>query len=379
MSEPPPEAANTEPGEQPPARHPRENGAEVRGASEQETTPREIHESPESQAPLGLKEGRKPDAVSDKVRAPVWQENEPVDREDEVSHTYAPPSVRTEDGWRIAGASTRGKHHAHRGLWREDAFAFDTAGGWTIIAVSDGAGSVPLSRVGARVACEHALAYLKHHLDNFLLTSETEEGFRESEKPRLDKLLTDAVRAALEAIRHEAGERERQPEDLTATLLVVVVHRAWCEQHLVAAIQVGDGCVALLERDHSVAQLGRADQGDYSGETRFLTTSGIEATFKDRVTDKLKQQLCCVAVMTDGVSEDFYPEEEYIGAMLLGEGLPGMTSRNGRPLEGVLKSVVRQTPDRLGEALLEWLRYEKRGSFDDRTLVLFWDECWDEG
>ncbi len=52
--------------------------------------------------------------------------------------------------WNLLGASVRGKLHAHQAQWRDDAFAWQQAGDWTCIAVADGAGSAPLSRVGSR-------------------------------------------------------------------------------------------------------------------------------------------------------------------------------------------------------------------------------------
>lgn len=316
-------------------------------------------------------EGREPGAVSEaeyELRKPVWEEREPEDRADEVEHHV---KDETQSGaWRLAGASSRGKLHAHRALWRDDAFAFGSAGGWTIIAVSDGAGSVPLSRVGARLACEEAVGYLEGRLAGFVLASENEEGLEESEMPRLRGYLAGAAEAALGAIRTKARERDLTPENLAATLLVVVCH-PWRGQRLVGAIQVGDGTVALLGWDGNVTLLGEPDHGEHSSETRFLTTRGVEETFPRRARFYLKDRLRCIAAMSDGVSDDFFPEEKRLVELFLAEEVPGMTGRDGRPLRGVMDSVTR-VPDPAG-ALLEWVRYEKRGSSDDRTLVLYWD------
>lgn len=319
-----------------------------------------------------FEEGHEPGAVSEakyEIRAPVWQENEPEGRADAVEHRVA-RNARS-GGWRISGASVRGKLHAHRALWREDAFAFGTTGGWTTIAVSDGAGSVPLSRVGARLACEGAVEHLKDHLADFVLASESKEGLEASELPRLQGFLAGAARAALGGIQAEAEARSRPPEDFAATLLAVV-HKAWRGRHLVGAIQVGDGSVALLGWDGGVTLLGVPDHGEHSSETRFLTTRGVEATFPNRVLFSIKDRLRCVAAMSDGISDDFFPEEKRMADLLLGENLPGMRGRDGRPVEGVLKSVTKAHDP--AAALLDWVRYEKRGSSDDRTLVLFWDK-----
>ena len=319
-----------------------------------------------------FKEGQGPGPIAHaeyQVRAPVWQENEPEDRSDAVEHAVAEEAGV--GGWRIAGASVRGKLHAHRALWREDAFAFGSADEWTVLTVSDGAGSAPLSRVGAHLACEVAVGHLVKRLSGLPLSSESEEGLREDEMPRLLAALAGAAQAALRAIRNEAETRERPPEELSATLLVAI-HRPWRGRHLVGTIQVGDGAVALLDWEGGLTLLGVPDHGEHSAETRFLTTQGVEGTFSNRVLFSIKERLRCVAAMTDGVSDDFFPEEKRLVELLLGQDLLGIKGRDGALVSGVMETVSRVSEP--AAALLEWIRYEKRGSSDDRTLVLLWDE-----
>ncbi len=317
-------------------------------------------------------EGRESSAVSEAeydVQAPEWQQNEPEDCSDEVLHEFAKEGTRS-DGWRIAGASLRGRLHAHHGLWREDFFDFDSTDGWTVIAVSDGAGSAPLSRVGSRLACETSLNRAIEGLEGFDLSSESEEDLKKSDLPYLQRLLADTGRVALAAMRQEATERNQKPEDFAATLLVVV-HHAWRGRHLVGAVQVGDGSIALLDWNGDLTLLGAPDHGDQSGETRFLTTQGVEETLEHRVLFSVKSHLRCIVTMSDGVSDDFFPEEKRLVGLLLDDDFAGMMDREGHSLRGVLKVVAGENDPK--EKLLEWLRYTKRGSSDDRTLVLFWD------
>jgi hypothetical protein len=305
------------------------------------------------------------------MQMPEWEENEPEDRSDEVPHEYLRERSLS-DGWRIAGASIRGKLHAHRGFWREDHFDFDVSDGWTVIVVSDGAGSAPLSRLGARLACEASLSHVARGLTKFELKSRSREELELHELPHLQNLLIAANEAALEAIRCEASDREREPEELAATLLVVV-HRIWRGEHVVGAIQVGDGSIALLEWNGDLTILGEPDHGEQSGETRFLTTQGVEEDFGRRVKFTFRNRLRCIAAMSDGVSDDFFPEEKRLSELLLGNDLSGMTSRDKQPVHGVLETLVAEE-HRKDKLLVEWLRYNKRGSSDDRTLVLFWDD-----
>ena len=69
------------------------------------------------------------------VSKPLWQENEPADQTDATLHQTS-ENQTAPDGWRAAAASVRGKLHAHRALWREDAFALGSAGDWSVIVVS---------------------------------------------------------------------------------------------------------------------------------------------------------------------------------------------------------------------------------------------------
>ena len=77
--------------------------------------------------------------------------------------------------------------------------------------------------------------------------------------------------------------------------------------------------------------------------------------------------------MCDGVSDDFFPEDKRLIELFSGNPIKELKTKKGEPLWGVLhreKGVTRNPED--GKALLEWLQYEKRGSSDDRTLILMY-------
>ena len=100
--------------------------------------------------------------------------------------------------------------------------------------------------------------------------------------------------------------------------------------------------------------LGEADHGQHSSETRFLTTGGMEADFANRVKFSLPQDLRATLLVTDGVSDDYFPEDKRLGEVF-----------------DAVKPLVQNAPD-AAAALLSWLGYEKKGSSDDRTLILSW-------
>jgi hypothetical protein len=142
------------------------------------------------------------------------------------------------------------------------------------------------------------------------------------------------------------------------------------QDELVGSIQIGDGAVGILDDDGACTLLGVPDHGEYSSETRFLTTPNIEREFERRVLFSIKRRIRCVGVMCDGVSDDFFPEEKRLVELFLGNPIEGMKTKDGGPVLGVMHHVVKEP--RGGESLLDWLRYEKKASSDDRTLVLMY-------
>lgn len=286
------------------------------------------------------------------IEKPQWQEVEPAEQSDATPHKIH-DSRACRDGWQIAAASVRGKLHAHRGLWREDSFAvadIEIANGvWSVVAVADGAGSSPLSRVGSQLACETALHDLARSLNAIDELAAEQAALIAEDLPRLREALVHSGVAALDAIREQAQLRGK-PLAAFASTLLILVRRAWQGAQLCAALQVGDGVVALWDAN-GVTLLGEADHGQHSSETRFLTTGGVEGELATRVKFSIKKELRAFAVMSDGVSDDYFPEEKRLGE--------------------VFEAVVPlMNEDNAGAALENWLGYEKKGSSDDRTLIV---------
>ena len=285
------------------------------------------------------------------VSKPMWQENEPADQTDVVAHKES-ENQTAPDNWQLAAASVRGKLHAHRALWREDSFALGNIGQWSVIAVSDGAGSAPLSRIGSRLACDKSLESLSQSLGQLDELSADQQTLATNDLPPLRAALVGAAADALAALQAEAQTRS-QPLAAFAATLLILVRRAWNDRQICAAIQVGDGAIAL-DCASGLKLLGEADHGQHSSETRFLTTRGIEAELAGRVKFSLPDDLRATLVISDGVSDDYFPED--------------------KRLTEVFEAVtpLAQNADDAGAALLEWLGYEKKGSSDDRTIALSW-------
>ena len=302
---------------------------------------------------------------------PEWKVLEPEDHADPVDHEIC-HFEKLNDQWSILAASLRGKLHAHKALWRDDAYQFGRAGAWTILAVSDGAGSAKFSRIGARIACDESVNLLEDLLAGYTVPDmpSTKVPPRGSLK-QLQAFLVLAACAARDGIMREAQNRKVAETDLYATLLLVI-HGRWREWDLIGGIQVGDGAVGVYTKDDRCTLVGSADHGEYSSETVFLTSwkGLIERPYDHRVKFTVKRDVRCIAAMCDGVSDDFFPEDKRLIELFVGNPIRELKTKSGEPVRGVLLEVVKEP--REGRALLDWLRYEKKGSSDDRTLVLLY-------
>jgi serine/threonine protein phosphatase PrpC len=291
------------------------------------------------------------------IAQPAWQKIEPIDPADPAPHEISDETA-LEGPWRLAAASVRGKLHAHRGFWREDSYLHGVAhasdGTYSIVIVSDGAGSANLSRVGSKLLCEVSLEHLRTALTQFAPLATDQKELIERDLPPLRALLVEAASLALQKLREEADRRARPLSDFSSTLLILV-RCEWNGAQLCAALQSGDGSIALWDDDGTLTLLGEADHGEHSSETKFLTTRGMEAELPSRVKFSIRQKLHATAVMSDGVADDFFPESVRFPE-LFGQILP----------------IVKNDTSGNAAALLDWIDYEKKGSSDDRALVVCW-------
>ena len=121
----------------------------------------------------------------------------------------------------------------------------------------------------------------------------------------------------------------------------------------VGRVQIGDGAI-FLEIGGVTEAYDAGDHGATAGETTFLT-SRLPEHWVNRVSiQELTAPLQLGLVATDGITDDFYPFDRYAP----------------RLVQGVRSGVLEQDHRLWAEALTETISYERRGSFDDRTLVM---------
>ncbi|MDB9313119.1 PP2C family serine/threonine-protein phosphatase [Spirulina sp. CS-785/01] len=268
-----------------------------------------------------------------------WQYNPiPPHEPDPHSESFC-QTLKTPHHYTLLGARVRGKKHKHEGTNCDDWFTCSTSGDWTIIAVADGAGSRPFSRVGARVSCEASVGYLEDRLKGLKLqkrelwsvdTFQRQEdtgAFLAEDLEAVQCALHEAMRVAYNAVdkavqqRHpytkyyiSLGHRYIELNDLAATLILVVqttVNYKNTEYSLLFTCQVGDGITVALDNEGNIQPLSCPDSGSFSGETEFLVTEGkLERDVLMRKTFPFFRPLKALFVMTDGVADDYFPIEK---------------------------------------------------------------------
>lgn len=278
---------------------------------------------------------------------------------------------------RIVAASLRGRSHAQEGKPRDDAFRFATTHGWQVLAVSDGAGSACYSREGARLACEKAVAVCCERLDNESYRDDFEAHIKalsatpdetDKRKPVGDSLYTllcHAANQARQAIAQEAALQGKETRTYAATLLLCVAKHfpfGW----FVGSFWVGDGAISLYRRDttpHTVYLMGEPDEGEYGGQTRFLTMSEVfsdASALYRRLRFQLVDDFSALFLMTDGVSD---PKFETTNNLKNAEKWDALWDEltAAHALTNAAESE---------QALLEWLGFPSPGNHDDRTLLV---------
>lgn len=301
--------------------------------------------------------------------ASLWKELDPP-----PGAPYARPvteGVELRHGpYRIVAASRRGRSHANRGEFRDDAFAVGYAAstGWLVVVVADGAGSAKYSRRGAQVACEAVKARLTaalHQAAPGLMERPPRAAGEPQEADSRTVLRQMLYEAALHA--HYALQEEvRNPAEALPgppllrnydTTLLVLVMKPWAEGHVVATFAIGDGGAGVLPTPEAGHPLTRPEGGDHAGQTTFLTLPVTlrpeESNLERRFRAEWLPAFTAALVMTDGITDPKFPSDAAFAD-------PAAWAALWQELQPALVCP---------ETLLGWMNFFSPGNHDDRTLV----------
>ncbi len=271
--------------------------------------------------------------------AGMWKYN-PVPQDIEPHSEYA-SVYENNDYAEIIAARVRGKKHKHEGTNCDDWYEYKMVGDTVIVAVSDGAGSKVLSRIGAKESCVAAVNYLdtefkglqkdNPHMQKGLgMPLDSKEFIAECTK--LAGILQGSVNAAFIGAQNAFKSRKTSDElieslgkvpdirDFSSTFLaaaIVPVNVNGSKEHFVISVQIGDGMIASVNADTSFTDalriLGNADSGNFAGETEFLTSDTVRSPESLMSRTKIgRRKMSSLMLMTDGVADDYYPNSPEI-------------------------------------------------------------------
>ncbi|MFQ1702588.1 PP2C family serine/threonine-protein phosphatase [Loktanella agnita] len=278
----------------------------------------------------------------------IWKDH-PVDWD---SLPYPKPDTAsfraTGDGLMIA-ASRRGRSHAHKALPRDDdaRVYYDADTGWHIMAVADGAGSAPFSRLGSQTAVETAITELPSLLATHL--PDLAKADLDAALPiTLGRTLTQAA-AALDDLSRDTGHPLRS----FSTTLLIGIARKTVGGWFFASISVGDGMIGLLAKGEAPRMIA-ADSGAYAGQTTFLRSDMLTdpAQISARIHHRTAPDFTAFMLMTDGVSDPMFASE----------------TATADPAGWA--ALYDQIKDMDEDALLDWLNFRIKGEHDDRTIAI---------
>lgn len=388
-----------------------EKSAEESSLSEGgEKTSADASQSPEKPEPPAEEQPEppeeQPEPLSDmevmERTASVWQYKEITDDGTEMHSEHHEKRAET-DFAVLTGARVRGKKHKHEGTNCDDFFEIAHTNDCAVAVVCDGAGSKPLSRIGARVSGETAAAYLKENLEGlFKARPDVKKGLCEELSSAefmaacgmIAPLVQQSAREAFAAQQKELDKlcnderyektfgRKPVISDLYTTFLAAVIvplkinGRREC---FMACVQIGDGCICALDSAadsaHCLKIMGEADSGAFSGETDFLSEKNSKPEAISAKTRISRGRSDTIMLMSDGVADDYFPAAPMMKRLYLDLGLNGILPMPGELTSGEDPAPIRFRSVSLSQTSVA-LQYAKQLLADksDAAIDALWDK-----
>lgn len=298
----------------------------------------------------------------------------------------------------VVVTSNRGRSHENVGSFRDDDFAFRyiKETGWSVVAVSDGAGSCSLSRKGSELACNAVVDYFGNHLDKERF-QEFENKLSEFERTKDETLLKTieveakqklykSVLFAHNEIKKVAEETyQSHPElfnnpkaknlsDYFHATLIFALFKKFDFGYVLLTFGVGDCPIAVMNKEQTnTSLLNILDVGEFGGGTRFVTQNDIyqqdakPLTMVQRFNLHIITDFSYLFLMTDGIYDakfvveaNLEKHEKWVEFL---EDLQGNNEDNSK---------VNFNPEneKIADELAHWMDFWSLGNHDDRTLVI---------
>jgi serine/threonine protein phosphatase PrpC len=273
----------------------------------------------------------------------------------------------------IIVASHRGRSHAQEGKFRDDDFSIyhNEVSKWSFVIVADGAGSAQYARHGSLVACNQISDYFKNISKEQYQEFEAaiiEYGKNNTETTQklnalIYKHLAGAALKAYKGIEQEAIIKEAKIKDYGTTIIFTLFKKydfGW----FVASFGIGDSPMGIYNIDQTPIITHYAEEGEYSGQTYFLTMPEILKDSKEiikRISYKIIPDFTAMFLMTDGIYDPKFQTKNNLDKTAL-----------WKELWEDLNNQINFSKDNLevSSQLLSWLDFWSAGNHDDRTIAI---------
>ncbi|GAB1542932.1 hypothetical protein NUACC21_56060 [Scytonema sp. NUACC21] len=209
--------------------------------------------------------------------------------------------------WKIKKSSFVGTSHQEQGKGCQDYASYYLVpnDNYVIGAVADGAGSAKHSEIGAKIAVEEAINYLKKILYSKSINNENQA--REKFTQVLDHVLLK--------LKEEAKNKGFLLSDLNSTLLVFIATSNWF-----AAMQIGDGLIIIKHKNGDYELVFKPDKGEYVNQTTFVTSSDAKERMQLRFQSINLNFIClttdwCENIFVTKAKESWKPKRDLFEAL----------------------------------------------------------------
>ncbi len=299
---------------------------------------------------------------------------------------------------KIVVASKRGRSHANVGSYRDDDFAYKyfNNSGWTVVAVSDGAGSYSLSRKGSEIACNAVVEYFEKYSD-IELHKEFEDKLLEFDMSRNEVLLNEiqilakknlykatvfahneikefADKLALDKPELFNNPKAKSPLDYFHSTLIFTLFKKFDFGYLVLTFGVGDCPIAVVNKDKTITSLMNwLDVGEFGGGTRFITQPEIFHSESNPMATRFNFQIfpdfSYLFLMTDGIYDPkFVVEANLEKNEKWQEFISDLEGNN----DDKSKVNFNYDNEEIDIELSNWMDFWSPGNHDDRTLAIIY-------
>ena len=284
---------------------------------------------------------------------------------------------------KIVIASKRGRSHANVGSFRDDDFSYRAINetGWSVIAVSDGAGSAPSSRKGSKLSCDLLISYFEESFTQDILKDFDEDILAHHNKTDADSSkkissfvyhnLSKAAMFVHKQLDEFAVKSEKPLKDFHSTLIFALVKK-YEFGYAILTFGVGDCPIGLISKDQTeITLMNWLDVGEFGGGTRFITMPEIfqSEKFSTRFTFKLVDDFSYLILMTDGIYDPKFVVEANLEKIdNWNEFIEDLHGKN----DDNCKVDFDKSNIEIANQLSTWMDFWSPGNHDDRTIAIIY-------